>query len=249
MDEDRGDPAAARRAARNFRRKVIQGVLVFLWAALVVVQGLRMRADPTPITQATFAAFVVLFLAINAQVLIMRWMGHTRWRRTMMRFQGNAYISDLEGLPNRNYLLSELRREMPRARNEAKPFVIVVLSFDELERVRERRGEEFVERAVHGLAEVLKRFTRTSDFIAHLGGDRFCVLLTECTLQDSYIYLKRVPGTIAVSDGRSMYDVPVMARLHQYDLEALYATDVLRDAEDARPMKRKQQVRFDSVAA
>ncbi len=55
--------------------------------------------------------------------------------------------------------------------------------------------------------------------------------------------------SIAVSDGHRMYEVPVSARLYEYDLEALYATDVLREAEEARPLRRKEQPRFGSEAA
>src|SRR5205085_6302814 len=115
--------------------------------------------------------------------------------------------------------------------------------------VRARRGDEFAERSVHGLADVLKRFTRTSDFVAHLGGHRFCVMLNECRYEDCFIYLQRVPGSIAVSDGHHMYEVPVSARIHQYDMEGLYATDVLRDAEETRPLRRREVSHFGSEAA
>jgi len=46
-----------------------------------------------------------------------------------------------------------------------------------------------------------------------------------------------------------MLDVPVTARVSQYDMEALYATDVLRDLEEMRPLRRREQPRMDSLAA
>ena len=52
-----------------------------------------------------------------------------------------------------------------------------------------------------------------------------------------------------MSDGRTMYEVPVAARVHQYDLEALYATDVLNEAEQSQPLRRKQTAQFGSIAA
>jgi hypothetical protein len=58
-----------------------------------------------------------------------------------------------------------------------------------------------------------------------------------------------VPGSVPVSDGRTMYDVPVSARMMQYDLEALYATDVLRDVEEAKPLRRREEPRLGSQAA
>ncbi|MBI2766842.1 MAG: GGDEF domain-containing protein [Chloroflexi bacterium] len=233
----------------NRKKLLVRLAIMGLWAALILIQGARVAGDPTFSNIFAVAAFTLLFFAVNAQLLLLRYMGHRRWRRAMSRLHGSAYISDLEGLPNRNYLLSELRREMPRARTIEVPFVLVILSLDTIDEVRERRGDEFADRAVRGLADVLKRFTRTSDFIAHLGGHRFCVMLNECKREDSFIYLQRVPGTIAVSDGRQMFEVPVAARLHEYDMEALYATDVLRDAEESKPLHRKTQARFNALAA
>ena len=47
-----------------------------------------------------------------------------------------------------------------------------------------------------------------------------------------------------------MYDVTVTARVHQYDMESLYATDVLREMEESRPLRRKDEAhRLDFMAA
>ena len=53
-----------------------------------------------------------------------------------------------------------------------------------------------------------------------------------------------------MSDGHRSYEVPISARVYQYDLAALYATDVLRDAEESRVLKRHEtQPRFGVEAA
>lgn len=231
------------------RRKLIRLVTLAAWAAVVAFQAINAALHPSLTNLITAGAFALLFAGVVVQLLVGRAIGQRRWQGMVVRLHGSAYLSDLGNLPNRNYLLSELRREMPRARSIGQPFVLIVLSMDDLDGVGARRGEEFAARALHGLADVLKRFTRTSDFVAHLGGASFCVMLAECSYKDSFVYLRRVPGSIAVSDGHRMYEVPVSARLYEYDLEALYATDVLREAEEARPLRRKEQPRFGSEAA
>lgn len=248
MDEHE-EPGAGTGREGGWRRPAMRLATVVLSAIVLLLQGAQAVAEPTLANIFVTIGFVLLAGIIALQVVLLRSMGNRRVRRAMSRLHGSAYISELESLPNRNYLLSEIRREMPRARNIGVPFVLVVLSLDTIEDVRSRRGDEFAERAVRGMADVLKRFTRTSDFVAHLGGPRFAVLLNECRYEDSFIYLKRVPGSIAVSDGRTMFEVPVAARVHQYDLEALYATDVLNEAEEAQPLRRKQQTHFGSLAA
>jgi hypothetical protein len=46
-----------------------------------------------------------------------------------------------------------------------------------------------------------------------------------------------------------MFEVPISARIHEYDLQSLYATDVLRDAEETKPMRRREVQRHGSEAA
>ncbi len=231
------------------RRRLLRLVSLAIWIGVIAWQAFSTVGSPTPLNLITTVGFLLLFAIAHAQILLVRWLGERRLARALARMQGNAYLSELDNLPNRNYLLSELRREMPRARADRSPFVLILLSMDTLDEIRMRRGEEFTERSLKALAQVLKRFTRTSDFIAHLGGPDFCVMLNECEYDNAFIYLQRVPGSIAVSDGHRMYEIPVSARVHQYDMENLYATDVLRDAEETAPLKRKMLQHFGSEAA
>jgi diguanylate cyclase (GGDEF)-like protein len=231
------------------RKHVIRFALLIGWGVVLAVQVLGTIQNPSTSNIVVATAFCLLFLIVNANLFLMGWLGHRSWRRVSSRLHGAAYLSDFHNLPNRNYVLAELRREMPRARTHNAPFVLIQLSLESIEDVRERRGDDFADRAVNALVDVLKRLTRSSDFLAHLGGARFGVMLVECTLEQSYIYLKRVPGTISVSDGHQMLDIAVTARVHQYDLESLYATDVLRDLEEMKPLRRREQPRMDSLAA
>lgn len=234
---------------RETRKHIVRVGLLVAWGVVLAIQLTGTAQDPSTSNIIVSAAFMALFALVNLNLFLMGWLGHRRWNRVSSRLHGAAYLSEFHNLPNRNYVLAELRREMPRARAHNAPFVLIQLSLENIEEVRERRGDDFADRAVNGLVEVLKRLTRSSDFLAHLGGARFGVMLVECTLEQSYIYLKRVPGTVSVSDGHQMLDVPVTARVHQYDLESLYATDVLRDLEETKPLRRREQPRMDSLAA
>ena len=245
------EPAAERpeKSARETRKHVIRVALLIAWGVVLAIQISACVANPSMSNVIVASAFGLLFVIVNANLFLIGWMGGRSWRRVSSRLHGAAYLSDFHNLPNRNYVLAELRREMPRARAHNTPFVLIQLSLETIDQVRERRGEDFADRSVNALVEALKRLTRSSDFLAHLGGPRFGVMLVECTLEQSYIYLKRVPGNISVSDGHQMLDVPVTARVHQYDLESLYATDVLRDLEETKPLRRREQPRMDALAA
>lgn len=233
----------------DWRKQSIRVVAFAGWGLVLAIQFARTVGNPSAPNLVVAAALAALFVLFNARLLTSRWLTSRRWRGLSARMQGAAYLSEFHNLPNRNYVLAEIRRELPRSRSTDLPFVLIQLSLENIEEVRARRGNDFADRAVNSLAEVLKRLTRSSDFLAHLGQARFCVLLVECTLEQSYIYLRRVPGVISVSDGHKMLDVPVTARVVQYDMEALYATDVLRDLEEAKPLRRRQEPRMDALAA
>ncbi len=223
------------------KRKLVRLASLALWGAVIAIQAAEAIQHPSAGNSITVGMFVLLFVAVHLQMLVVQWASRRHWRSLSVKLRGSSYISDLHSLPNRNYLLAELRREMPRARVCGRPFMLVMISLDTLAEVSSRRGEDFAERALNSMVDLLRRITRTSDFIAHLEDGRFCVVLNECSQDDVWKYLRRVPGTIAVSDGHRMYEVPVSARLHEYDMESLYATDVLREVEDAQPLRRKEQ--------
>jgi len=241
----RPDPAEA----QDGRRSLLRKASIILWAAVLVVQGVNVALNPSAFNTFVTAAFVALCLMVNAQLFLVRWMGERNWNRVMSRMYRSSYVSELHNLPNRNYLLAELRREMPRARTNGVPFTLVMASLDNLEEIRGRRGDAFCERSAIALADVLRRITRNADFIAHLQGGQFCVMLNECSADDAWAFLRTVPGVVSISDGRQMYDAPVNARMLQYDMESLYATDVLRDVEEAEPLYRYEEPRFGSEAA
>ena len=231
------------------RRHIIRVAGLTGWGLVLAITWAAVLANPTAGNVVVGVAFLVLFALVNIQLVLFRWLGHRNWRRVSSKLHGAAYLSEFHSLPNRNYVLAELRREMPRARSLHTPFVLIQLSLDNIDQVRERRGAEFGDRAVNALADVLKRLTRSSDFLSHLGEARFCVMLVECTSEQSWTFLRRVPGSIAISDGHHMFDVPVTARVYQYDLEALYATDVLQEVEEMRPLRRREEQKPGSIAA
>lgn len=231
------------------KRKVVRGITAFLWASVLIIATLYAYSNPTNLNVFSTVMFLLLFAVIQVQLVITRWAGHKHFRLVSSKLHGSTYISELHNLPNRNYLLAELRREMPQARTHGTPFTLVHFELETFESVRTRRGNDFANRSLSSITDLLQRITRSSDFVAYLGDAKFCVLLNECTQEQSWLYMKRVPASIAISDGHAMLDVKVAARVHQYDMEAIYATDVLREVEDAEPLKRKEQQRSYSEAA
>jgi GGDEF domain-containing protein len=138
---------------------------------------------------------------------------------------------------------------MPRARQAGQPFVLVVISVADLAAIGERRGPDFGHRVERSLARLIERFTRASDFAAELVPGSFGVVLYECDLNTARAYLRRVPGVLSVSNGRHMLEVPLNVRVKEYDMESVYAIDVLREAEEAKAARPPEKLRFGAERA
>jgi GGDEF domain-containing protein len=127
--------------------------------------------------------------------------------------------------------------------------VVVTVVASDLDGVAERRGSDFADLAARSLARLIERFTRASDFAAELGPGAFGILLYDCDLEMARSYLKRVPGILAVSTGKRMLEIPLTVRVIEYDMESIYAIDVLREAEEAEPARAPEPLRLGAEMA
>ena len=109
------DDAPQSRGHRRKRKAVVRNVALLLWAALIAVETFHAVADPTLLNVGIAVAFILLCLCVSAQIFVGRWASNRNWRRLVGRMHGSNYLAEAFNLPNRNYLMSELRREMPRA--------------------------------------------------------------------------------------------------------------------------------------
>lgn len=90
-----------------------------------------------------------------------------------------SVTDELTGLLNRRgfYLLAEPALESARRNNRS--CVLAFLDVDGLKRVNDQLGHEVGDDMIRDVATVLRDTLRKSDIIARMGGDEFCVLVTE----------------------------------------------------------------------
>ena len=76
-------------------------------------------------------------------------------------------------------LEQRVREEFERARRYSLSFSLILLGVDELDRVRDREGNEAAERLKQEVAETLRRELRLPDFVARYGPNEFAIVLPE----------------------------------------------------------------------
>ena len=109
-----------------------------------------------------------------------------------------ALRDDLTGLHNRRGLLHVLETLMKLAIRSERALSLVYIDLDHLKVVNDTYGHAEGDRAIVDAARILQANLRGSDFIARIGGDEFCVVLSGGTVEQDRTAIRRIES--AVSD-------------------------------------------------
>lgn len=108
-----------------------------------------------------------------------------------------ATFDDLTGLAGRRHFLSELKREIDRARRERRPLSMLLLDADHFKQVNDRWGHPAGDAVLRALAQALRDGTRSLDVAGRLGGEEFGVLLPGADEATAVAVAERLRRTIA----------------------------------------------------
>lgn len=119
--------------------------------------------------------------------------------RDQLRTASEGFLIDADTrLPNRQHLIDHLTREIARSQRYSHDMTLTMVEISRLRELQTAWGAETSRRAVHHVAEALRRVTRTSDFLARVGEDRFVVALMQCDARQAETFAERV--ALAVSN-------------------------------------------------
>jgi len=90
-----------------------------------------------------------------------------------------ATHDSLTGLPNRLAYEDRISEEIERARRYKHPLTLAVLDVDFFKKINDSYGHPAGDNVLKILAELFRKRTRESDFIARFGGEEFMLILTE----------------------------------------------------------------------
>jgi diguanylate cyclase (GGDEF)-like protein/PAS domain S-box-containing protein len=96
--------------------------------------------------------------------------------RSRARLQTLAYNDAVTALPNRAWLVENLRAMLESARTAETPIGVLFLDLDRFKDINDTLGHAAGDRLLRIIGERLTRAIRTSDVVARMGGDEFVVL-------------------------------------------------------------------------
>jgi len=104
--------------------------------------------------------------------------------RELAKLKELSNVDALTGLYNRRHLFSLLRGELKRARRYAFDLSVVMADVDHFKRVNDTHGHDVGDEALVHVASVLSSAIREEDFLGRYGGEEFCVVLPQTSLED-----------------------------------------------------------------
>ena len=193
-------------------REEHQGVPIVVLTALDD-QELALRAV------ASGAQDYLLKSRIHAHVILRVLLFARERQRMQTELRELALIDALTGLHNRRGFLASAEQMLRIARRSGRGLVLIFLDLDHLKTLNDTLGHDEGDRALVGLAGVLRSTFRTSDMVARIGGDEFAVLaidappgavsqLTDRLLERIETHNAQLhhPATLAISMGTAVLE-------------------------------------------
>ena len=114
------------------------------------------------------------------------------WQAKAAQFQLMSITDPLTGLPNRRYLEERLSEEVNRSKRYDQPLSFLMIDIDDFKLYNDRHGHQAGDLALKMTAHGLKSTLRSADVASRYGGEEFCVLLPQTSLQEAGVIAERM---------------------------------------------------------
>ncbi|WP_052713200.1 sensor domain-containing diguanylate cyclase [Pseudoalteromonas rubra] len=118
--------------------------------------------------------------------------------RTAELTQANALLEKtanqdpLTSLFNRRFFTLRFEQELDRSTRYGCLFALVLLDIDYFKKINDQWGHDMGDEVLKEVARFLLASSRSSDLVARIGGEEFCILIPECEQDKVLVYLERL---------------------------------------------------------
>lgn len=114
------------------------------------------------------------------------------WQEKAAQFQLMSITDPLTGLLNRRYLEERLTEELKRSERQNYPMSFVMIDIDDFKYYNDQNGHQAGDLALEMTAQCLKSVLRSADVASRYGGEEFCILLPQTTLDEATAISERI---------------------------------------------------------
>lgn len=108
------------------------------------------------------------------------------------KFEQLAITDPLTGLYNRRFLEDRLQEEFSRGERQQQNFCILLADLDSFKFYNDLCGHLAGDKALHKVAEIMRRSAREMDVAARYGGEEFCLILPGTSKKESVFVGERI---------------------------------------------------------
>ena len=95
-----------------------------------------------------------------------------------------SYRDFLTGMYNRRYFFETAEGITKKASREESALLVAMLDIDHFKLINDTHGHDVGDVAIKEVASLLKQTMRTTDLLARFGGEEFCLLLQDISIED-----------------------------------------------------------------
>ena len=121
----------------------------------------------------------------------------TEWQERATQFQLMSITDPLTGLPNRRYLEERLTEELNRSKRYDYPMSFLMIDIDDFKIYNDLNGHQAGDLALQIAGHCLKASLRSADVASRYGGEEFCILLPQTSLNEAAVIAERIRLRVA----------------------------------------------------
>jgi len=119
-------------------------------------------------------------------------MDRAEWQEKANQFQLMSITDPLTGMLNRRYLIERLAEELKRSKRQEYPMSFMMIDIDDFKLYNDRNGHQAGDLALEMTAQCLKSALRSADVASRYGGEEFCILLPQTSLEEGLAIAERI---------------------------------------------------------
>ena len=116
----------------------------------------------------------------------------TSQKNREIQFENDSKTDSLTGLCNRRAFDQVLFNEIERYKRTSVIFSIISFDIDHFKAINDKYGHETGDNVLKKIGSVCKSFIRVNDTAARIGGEEFCILLSDTNEKDALLMAERL---------------------------------------------------------
>jgi diguanylate cyclase (GGDEF)-like protein len=121
------------------------------------------------------------------------------WQERATEFQLMSITDPLTSLPNRRYLQERLTEELSRSKRHDYAMSFLMIDIDDFKAYNDNNGHQAGDVALQVTAHCLKAALRSADVASRYGGEEFCILLPQTSIDEAGAIADRIRHRVATA--------------------------------------------------